>query len=113
MAQDTRARIEATALTLLTEQGIDATSLRQIPEHLGITRGHPRVTSATCRREILRDAAHRPARPQATAVQRRRAGLAVIGPHSSRILLREDSYGEQERLAAALAVARELATSGK
>src|SRR5688572_16798393 len=35
---DTRARIQAVALDLFTEQGYDATSLREIAEQLGVTK---------------------------------------------------------------------------
>src|SRR5688500_6894985 len=35
---DTRARIQAVALDLFTEQGYDATSLREIAESLGVTK---------------------------------------------------------------------------
>jgi AcrR family transcriptional regulator len=36
--RDTRARIQAVALELFTEQGYDATSLREIAERLGVTK---------------------------------------------------------------------------
>jgi AcrR family transcriptional regulator len=38
MADDTRTRIQAIALELFTEQGYDATSLREIAERLGVTK---------------------------------------------------------------------------
>jgi AcrR family transcriptional regulator len=38
MADDTRSRIQAVALELFTEQGYDATSLREIAERLGVTK---------------------------------------------------------------------------
>jgi|KBSSwiStaDraftv2_1062776.scaffolds.fasta_scaffold207271_2 AcrR family transcriptional regulator len=38
MADDTRTRIQAVALELFTEQGYDATSLREIAERLGVTK---------------------------------------------------------------------------
>lgn len=38
MADDTRSRIQAIALDLFTEQGYDATSLREIAERLGVTK---------------------------------------------------------------------------
>lgn len=38
MADDTRSRIQAIALELFTEQGYDATSLREIAERLGVTK---------------------------------------------------------------------------
>jgi AcrR family transcriptional regulator len=38
MADDTRVRIQAVALELFTEQGYDATSLREIAERLGVTK---------------------------------------------------------------------------
>ena len=37
-ARDTRTRIQAVALELFTEQGYDATSLREIAERLGVTK---------------------------------------------------------------------------
>src|SRR5215467_9973399 len=36
--RDTRARIQAVAVELFTEQGYDKTSLREIAEHLGVTK---------------------------------------------------------------------------
>ena len=38
MADDTRSRIQAIALDLFSEQGYDATSLREIAERLGVTK---------------------------------------------------------------------------
>lgn len=38
MADDTRSRIQAVALDLFSEQGYDATSLREIAERLGVTK---------------------------------------------------------------------------
>ncbi len=38
MADDTRTRIQAIALELFTEQGYDATSLREVAERLGVTK---------------------------------------------------------------------------